>query len=122
MYTYLPEMKFSSIRMSIRSLPSIRKVYRLVSAVSQVYQRVTQESPKKILQSTKLLGCSKSFESDIYRAVEEPKFLRHFKISSFIRTYPKCHSTLSIHCLFTSHLKLTCQCIFVQWKKPNIAQ
>ena len=40
--------------MSIRSLPSIRKVYRLVSAVSQVYQRVTQESPKKILQSTKL--------------------------------------------------------------------
>ena len=69
-----------------------------------------------------ILGCSKSFESDIYRAVEEPKFLRHFKISSFIRTYPQCHSTLSIHCLFTSHLKLTCQCIFVQWKKPNIAQ
>ena len=31
-----------------------------------------------------VLGCSKSFESDIYRAVEEPKFLRHFKISSFI--------------------------------------
>ena len=31
-----------------------------------------------------ILGCSKSFESDIYRAVEEPKFLRHFKISSFI--------------------------------------
>ena len=47
-------MKFFSIRMSIRSLPSIRKVYRLVSAVSQVYQRVTQGSPKKILQSTKL--------------------------------------------------------------------
>ena len=69
-----------------------------------------------------ILGCSKSFESDIYRAVEEPKFLRHFKISSFIGTYPKCHSTLSIHCLFTSHLKLTCQCIFVQWKKPNIVQ
>ena len=43
-------MKFFSIRMSIRSLPSIRKVYRLVSAVSQVYQG----SPKKILQSTKL--------------------------------------------------------------------
>ena len=41
--------------MSIRSLPSIRKVYRLVSAVSQVYQRVTQGSPKKILQSTKLV-------------------------------------------------------------------
>ena len=48
-------MKFFSIRMSIRSLPSIRKVYRLISAVSQVYQRVTQESPKKILQSTKLV-------------------------------------------------------------------
>ena len=31
-----------------------------------------------------ILGCLKSFESDIYRAVEEPKFLRHFKISSFI--------------------------------------
>ena len=31
-----------------------------------------------------ILGCSKSFESDIYRAVEEPKFLRHFKISYFI--------------------------------------
>ena len=29
--------------MSIRSLPSIRKVYRLVSAVSQVYQRFTQK-------------------------------------------------------------------------------
>ena len=49
-----PEMKFFSIRMSIRSLPSIRKVYRRVSAVSQVYQRVTQGSPKKILQSPKL--------------------------------------------------------------------
>ena len=48
-------MKFSSIRMSIRSLTSIRKVYRLVSAVSQVYQTVTQGSPKKILQSTKLV-------------------------------------------------------------------
>ena len=34
--------------------------------------------------STHILGCSKSFKSDIYRAVEEPKFLRHFKISSFI--------------------------------------
>ena len=32
----------------------------------------------------KLLDCSKSCESDIYRAVEEPKFLRHFKISSVI--------------------------------------
>ena len=40
--------------MSIRSLPSIRKLYRLVSAVSQVYQRVTQGSIKKILQSSKL--------------------------------------------------------------------
>ena len=50
-----PEMKFFSIRMSIRSLPSIRKIYRLVSAVSQVYQRFTQGSPKKILQSTKLV-------------------------------------------------------------------
>ena len=47
-----------SIRMSIRSLPSIRKVYRLVSAVSQVYRRVTQGSPKKILQSTKLFRVS----------------------------------------------------------------
>ena len=47
-------MKFFSIRMGIQSLPSIRKVYRLVSAVSPVYQRVTQGSPKKILQSTKL--------------------------------------------------------------------
>ena len=69
-----------------------------------------------------ILGCSKSFGSDIYRAGEEPKFLRHLKISSSIWTYPKCHSTLSIHCLFTSHLKLTCQCIFVQWKKSNIVQ
>ena len=48
-------MKFSSIRMSIRSLPSIPKVNRLISAVSQIYQRVTQGSPKKILKSTKLV-------------------------------------------------------------------
>ena len=55
LYWTYPEMKFSSIRMSIRSLLSIRKVYRLVAAVSQVYQRVTQGSPKRILQSTKLV-------------------------------------------------------------------
>ena len=43
-----------------------------------------KEKAPFIIVITNILGCSKSFESDIYRAVEEPKFLRHFKISSFI--------------------------------------
>ena len=45
---------------------------------------VNQNMVKSEIKYNIVLGCSKSFESDIYRAVEEPKFLRHFKISSFI--------------------------------------
>ena len=98
------------------------KIPKFSSIDSYVIVKYLNKICHYFFKGPSILGCSKSFESDIYRAVEEPKFLRHFKISSFIWTYPKCHSILSIHCLFTSHLKLTCQCIFVQWKKPNIVQ
>ena len=53
------------------------------------FQQIFVKTKKKISRKThqiglQLLGCSKSFESDIYRAVEEPKFLRDYKISTFI--------------------------------------
>ena len=67
-------------------------------------------------------GWLKSFESDTFLPVEESKFIRYFNISSSIWTHKKFYFDWSIHSLFTSHLKLTCQCILLQWKKPNIVQ
>ena len=42
--------------------------------------------------------------------------------TSVVSTHAKLQVILSINSLFTSHLKLTCQSIFLIWKKLNIAQ
>ena len=124
----LPEMKFSSIRMSIRSLPSIRKVYRLVvSAVSQVYQRVTQGSPKKILQSTKLVRvyCGsipislrdlRSILNDLPKSTkcilnlrDIPNSLRRLKsipndLSEYTKSIRKVYYSIRFHGIFDSYI------------------
>ena len=55
-----------------------------ISPESATRDHTTSMAKTLFANGKDVLGCSKSFESDIYRAVEEPKLLRHFKISSFI--------------------------------------